>query len=211
MSMHLLGSIIVPQVFTAAKIVYTVNMDDNDYTVNIDRQYHHGDLRAALLRTGMELIADRATDDLSLREIARSVGVSANAVYRHFPDKQALMRGIAAEGLSLLGKAQRAAADGLEGAQAFAATGKAYVRFAIKNPALFRLIFSTAGKALAEFDMRSDPGKMLQANALAATPDGGDTKALALKAWSLAHGFAMLVLDGQITFSHDILDSVFTN
>ena len=63
------------------------------------RPYHHGNLRAALIEAGMALLAARALDDLSLREVARAVGVSATAVYRHFPDKGALMAALAAEGL----------------------------------------------------------------------------------------------------------------
>ncbi|NVN11818.1 helix-turn-helix domain-containing protein, partial [Nguyenibacter vanlangensis] len=73
--------------------------------------YHHGDLRAALIEAGLRLLADRAVDALSLREIARAVGVSATAVYRHFPDKDALLRTLAGEGLNRLARAQRAASD----------------------------------------------------------------------------------------------------
>ncbi|WP_163484857.1 helix-turn-helix domain-containing protein, partial [Escherichia coli] len=55
------------------------------------KAYHHGDLRVAALEAGLKLLETRTADDLGLREIARAVGVSATALYRHFPDKKALM------------------------------------------------------------------------------------------------------------------------
>jgi AcrR family transcriptional regulator len=71
------------------------------------RSYHHGDLRQALIEAGLTLLDVRAADALSLREVARAVGVSATAVYRHFPDKGALLDALAAEGLRKLADAQR--------------------------------------------------------------------------------------------------------
>jgi AcrR family transcriptional regulator len=120
-------------------------MTQDSNTVNIDKKpYHHGDLRAALIEQGMALLAQRDADSLSLREVARAAGVSATSVYRHFPDKEALFTALAMEGLAQLGAAQKAAGQAAGGGkQAFAATGRAYVRFALANPALFRLIFAS--------------------------------------------------------------------
>jgi AcrR family transcriptional regulator len=90
------------------------------------------------------MLAERDVEGLSLREMARMVGVSATAVYRHFPDKTALAR----EGLNRLTAAQHAAADGAGGGvRGFATTGQAYVRFALANPAVFRLIFTSSAVA----------------------------------------------------------------
>lgn len=169
------------------------------------RNYHHGDLRAALIAAGLKLLEDRKADDIGLREVARAVGVSATAVYRHFPDKAALLRALAAEGLALLAEAQRAAFDKAGGGEAgFDATGRAYVRFALDNPALFRLIFSNPP----DRDLlRSAPDevpeafRMLRDNAARfAPPDIEPDRArlLALRAWAGVHGLAMLLLDGQI-------------
>src|SRR6476469_1040818 len=97
-----------------------------------EKTYHHGDLRRALIDAGLELLESRDAEALSLREVARSVGVSATAVYRHFPDKNALLDALAAEGLGRLAAAQHKAADASGGGEAgFAATGAAYVRFAL--------------------------------------------------------------------------------
>ena len=73
------------------------------------KPYHHGDLRGALLEAGQRLLQTRKADDLALREVARDVGVSATAVYRHFPDKGALLSALAQDGLDRLGQAQRQA------------------------------------------------------------------------------------------------------
>ena len=161
----------------------------------------------------MELLAVRNADDLSLREVARSVGVSANAVYRHFPDKAALMRALAAEGLRALAAAQHAAAEAVGGGAAgFDATGRAYVRFAVANPALFRLIFSSpAHLNLLQEPAADVPDAMafLRANAAAVAGPTGNATAVALRAWSLAHGLAMLVLDSQVAHDDAIIDAVF--
>ena len=176
--------------------------------------YHHGDLRAALIEAGLELLAKRDADDLALREVARAVGVSPTAVYRHFPDKGALRAGLAAEGLKRLAEAQRAASDAVGGgAEGFSATGRAYVRFALANPALFRLIFSSPAATdllgAADGDIPA-PVALLRANAAALAPPGADEaaiKAVALQAWAVAHGLAMLMLDGQVPADDVLIDA----
>ena len=157
--------------------------------------YHHGDLRSALNEAALTLVAE--ADELSLREVARRVGVSATAVYRHFPDKAALLAAVAAAGLDRLGEAQRAAFDAAGGGAAgFNATGVAYVRFALDHPRLFRLIFAQpVGDAMGG---SNDAMRFLLANATALAPPGTDAGVFALQAWSLAHGLALLMLDGQV-------------
>jgi AcrR family transcriptional regulator len=179
------------------------------------KPYHHGDLRAALVEAGLTLLASREGGELSMREVARSVGVSANAVYGHFPDKAALMRALAAEGLRQLAAAQRIAADEAGGgAVGFEATGRAYVRFAVANPALFRLIFSNP----AHLDLLSEPSDdvpdamaFLRANAAVIAGPDGDASLIALRAWSLAHGLAMLMLDSQVPPDDAVIRSVFVS
>jgi len=187
----------------------------NAHAVNIKaRPYHHGDLRASLVKAGLDILAARTADDLSLREVARSVGVSANAVYRHFPDKAALMRALAAEGLRSLAVVQRGAAEAAGGGAAgFDATGRAYVRFALANPALFRLIFSNPAHSNLLLEPAEDiPDAMafLRANAAEAAGATGSATALALRAWSLAHGLAMLMLDSQIASDDATVDAIFS-
>ena len=180
------------------------------------KPYHHGDLRAALIEEGMRLIAERDAESFSLREVARNTGVSATSVYRHFPDKDALMTALAHEGLAQLAAAQHEAArEAGGGLESFAATGRTYVRFALANPALFRLIF--ASPAIAE-EYQADPDgadamSFLRRNAAAAGNASLDDPATSLRvtrAWALVHGLAMLMLDGQIPADEGLIDRVIT-
>lgn len=191
-----------------ASNVYDVTMTANDNSVNISKKpYHHGDLRSALVAEGLRLLAERDAELMSLREVARGVGVSATSVYRHFPDKEALMTALALEGLAQLGAAQQAASDAAGGGEAgFAATGRAYVRFALANPALFRLIFASPALAPAN-ELELEAGALLQACAArAAAKEGGDAGIRAVRAWALVHGLAMLMLDGQIPEDAGLID-----
>lgn len=192
-------------------------MTSNGNSVNIEpiRPYHHGDLRAALIASGLELLAEHTADALSLREVARRVGVSATAVYRHFPDKQALLSALAAEGMERLGEMQRAASDRAGGGpDGFVASGATYVRFAAENPALFRLIFASAasvslldaapdkvGRAMR--GLREDIARLMPRD----LPEAARRTA-ALHAWSLVHGLAMLILDGQVSYEPDAIEAV---
>ncbi|MGH6616068.1 TetR/AcrR family transcriptional regulator [Sphingomonas sp.] len=175
------------------------------------KAYHHGDLRAALIEAGLTLLETRTADDLSLREVARAVGVSPTAVYRHFPDKSALMAALAADGLARLAVVQHAASDAAGGGVAgFGATGAAYVRFALANPALFRLIFANPISPHLHPDGQEDDAMaFLRANAaLLAKGKGGDAQVIALQAWAIAHGLAMLMLDGQVPVDEALIDRV---
>jgi len=177
------------------------------------KRYHHGDLRAALIEAGLALLAERSADDIGLREAARAVGVSATAVYRHFPDKGAFLAALAAEGLRQLGAAQRVATEAAGGGdRGFKAAGAAYVRFAAANPALFRLAFSAsgAGPSWAPGDWRAEneAGRLLRENAERLSADEAAARLVALRAWGLVHGLALLILDGQIVLEDAEIDAV---
>ena len=184
-------------------------MTSNANSVNIkERDYHHGDLRAALLSAGMAALDAAPMESLSLRALAREAGVSATAVYRHFPDKDALLAALALAALDRMGRDQQAAADAVPAsagaAAAFCATGAAYVRFAIQHPELFRLIWRTAPAG----DVLSGPiesaevaMQCLRRSVAAVLPTDASPQQqrdLALRCWALVHGLAMLVLEGQV-------------
>ena len=144
---------------------------------------------------------------VSLRELARKVGVSATAVYRHFPDKKALLAALAAEGIARLGTAQRIASEQAGGGGAgFAATGQAYVRFALDNPALFRLAFTHGGHA--DGSMIADDEAWQLLRTYAERFAGADARRLQLQAWAVANGLAMLMLDGLIPADDKLIKSV---
>jgi AcrR family transcriptional regulator len=171
--------------------------------------YHHGDLRSALIEAGMKALETTDPNDISLRQLAREVGVSATAVYRHFPDKRALFGALAHTGLAMLFADQKAASDAAGGGgPGFSATGRAYVRFAIANPGLFRLIFAHGELAQAH-ELEDNPaGRLLRTNAEALS--GGDeiaTRRILLRAWAVAHGLAMLILDGHLPADDAVIEA----
>lgn len=192
-------------------------MTSNDNTVNIESErprYHHGDLRAALIDQGLRDLASGDASDLSLRAIARQVGVSATAVYRHFPDKSALIAALCAEGDRLLGEQSRRAQEAAGGGRAgFNATGRAYVRFALDHPALFRLVMGRV-RGLPGDAAGTEGGAGLQLLvenvAALSSPDlpQAERSLRALKSWALVHGLTMLMLDGIVPADEALIDAV---
>ena len=109
---------------------------------------------------------------------------------------------------------QLAAAQGLSGDDAFAATGVAYVRFALRNPAVFRLMFSRPSRrdlfGLGE-DEASTPLRLLRENAAAVMPEDLPDEArrvVALQAWALVHGLAVLLLDHLVEVDDATIERV---
>ncbi len=192
-------------------------MASKDNSVNIEstkRSYHHGDLRSALVAAGLDLIKDRAADDLSLREVARARGVSATAVYRHFPDKQALIFAICELGAQQLHDAQTAAMVGKTRKVAFEAAGRAYVLFALANPGLYRLMMATKA-SVDHYDTNGNAmGNAMQllkdcvADVLPPKASALEHKVAALHAWSLVHGISMLMLDGLVSPDGEVIDAL---
>ena len=192
-------------------------MSIKDNSVNIENaaaKYHHGDLRAALVSAGLELLSSRSADDLSLREVARAVGVSATAVYRHFPDKQALLFAMSERGAVQLSVEQRAAMTDKDAKAAFEASGRAYVLFALANPALYRLMMATKSSVDhydANGNAMGDAMQLLKdcvADVLPKTASAMEHKVAALHAWSLVHGISMLMLDGLVAPDGEVIDAL---
>jgi AcrR family transcriptional regulator len=117
-----------------------------------ERPYHHGNLRTALLTAAERTMRERGVQELSLRELAREVGVSHGAPRRHFPDRQALLDALAETGFARLRAELRAAVDGA--GEDFEArlheTAAAYIRFATADPALLELMFAVKHRDGAE-------------------------------------------------------------
>ncbi|GAB7036475.1 MULTISPECIES: TetR/AcrR family transcriptional regulator [Catenuloplanes] len=109
------------------------------------RGYHHGDLRAALIRASLEVLAEDGPGGFSVARVARRLGVSTAAPYRHFPDREHLLSAVAATAARDLAGEVTAAADaaGTDPVARFAAAGAAYLRFAVRTGAGFLVIFST--------------------------------------------------------------------
>ena len=176
------------------------------------RAYHHGDLRRALVDAAIPLIRKGGAEALTLRAVARAAGVSQTAPYRHFADRAALVAAVADRGFERLharlieavkvparttGRGRQTARGGLQ------AIAVAYVRFALDQPEEYRIMFgpeiSAAEKSSESrarvFAFLQQGIEMLQERKLVRA---GDPHAMALAAWSLVHGLAMLMIDGQL-------------
>ncbi|WP_055716577.1 TetR/AcrR family transcriptional regulator [Streptomyces torulosus] len=161
-----------------------------------DRPYHHGDLRRAILRAALDVIAADGPSALSLRDLARRAGVSHAAPAHHFKDRTGLLTAIAAEGHALL-------ATTLTEADDLRDAGVRYVRFAREHPAHFQVMFRP--ELLREDDLELTTARALSSERLrvavsTARPefDGADPRLAAIAAWSLSHGFATLLLSHNL-------------
>ncbi|QKW07035.1 TetR/AcrR family transcriptional regulator [Streptomyces sp. NA04227] len=160
------------------------------------RRYHHGDLRRAVLAAALEVIAADGPAALSLRDLARRAGVSHAAPAHHFGDRTGLLTAIAAEGFDLLADAL-GAADGLREA------GVRYVRFARQRPAHFRVMFAPDLLRADDPELaraREAAGDRLREAVAGLPPEdrGQDARLASIAAWSLAHGFATLLLSHNL-------------
>ena len=165
--------------------------------------YHHGDLRDALVQAAQKILETNGLAALSLRGVARCAGVSPAAPYHHFPDKQALLDAVAERGFDALTAAMTTRMDKVSGGAArLDASGVGYVAFAVANPALFGLMFSTVGQspgAGTPLDSaRQRAYAVLQEAVAACSPDRKAHAAECLRLWALVHGMAKLVLEGCV-------------
>jgi AcrR family transcriptional regulator len=162
-----------------------------------ERTYHHGDLRRAILSAALDAIAAEGPAALSLRDLARRAGVSHAAPAHHFKDRTGLLTAVAAEGYALF-------ADALAGAPDLRERGVAYVRFAATHPAHFQVMFQPALYRADDPDLLSAQARATDAlrAGVADLPPGGrgeDDRLAGVAAWSLAHGFATLLLSGNLS------------
>jgi AcrR family transcriptional regulator len=175
--------------------------------VTAKHAYHHGDLRAAVLKAAASEIERRGFETLSLRQLASQIGVAHSAPYRHFADRDALLAALAAQGFVELLNRYKNGARQMTPAARLRACGRAYLELAADRPQLFRLMFAS--------DLLSGMSPPDPALAEAATacyvaleqrvrdthPDADDrtTKAMAIAYASLAYGFALMRAGNRIS------------
>jgi AcrR family transcriptional regulator len=166
--------------------------------------YHHGDLRRALVVAAARVVRRQGAHRATLRAIARAAGVSQAAPYHHFRDRDGLLAAVAADGFRQLAAgmteaAGRAPASGLERLRA---AGLAYVRFAVANAEVYRLMFGGLLRAAdrdAELAEAEDEAYATLARLLGGGGGGGaGTEAVQRTAWATVHGLSMLLLDGRL-------------
>jgi AcrR family transcriptional regulator len=177
--------------------------------------YHHGDLRQALVTAGLELAREGGPDAVVLREATRRVGVSPNAAYRHFADREALLAAVCdaaqSEVATAIGESYWAVPEGDAAASArghLRAVGTRYVAFALENPGVFRAAFApSADLERAASPERAGPGGLTPFQLVGRALDEFVASAIMpasrrpnaeFLAWSSVHGLAMLLIDGPL-------------
>lgn len=174
--------------------------------------YHHGALHAALLAAAQDILESQGLAALTLRAAARAAGVSHAAPKNHFGDLTGLLSDLAAVGFREFAETLRAAAadaaartDSVE--EILDAAGRAYVRFARERTAMFLLMFRSERLDMHRPQLREavDEARATLATATArrmgrdpAQPPDSAQGARMVAAWSLVHGFSMLLIDGRL-------------
>ena len=167
--------------------------------------YHHGDLREALVEGALGILREEGLEALTLRAVARRVGVSQAAPYRHFTDRRALVAAVAERGFERLQQTMLQRMREAQGRGGLKMVALAYVQFGLANPAQYRVMF---GPEVA----RTDDLPALRETArgvLGFVAEGigqlqgaglvgeGDPWKMAVATWATLHGLVMLTLDGQ--------------
>ncbi len=170
-----------------------------------ERPYHHGNLRTALLEQAERTVRERGVGELSLRELARDVGVSHGAPRRHFADRQALLDALAEAGFARLGADLRRAAEraGTDFQGRLRATATAYVHFATRDAALLELMFAVkhGSGALDEAAERafSVMIALIEQGQLEGAIEAGPPERVGLVLFATIQGIAALVAGGIVS------------
>lgn len=169
--------------------------------------YHHGNLRQALMDAALVCIKEKGSEKLSLRALAREIGVSQAAPYRHFEDKVALLSALAGDGFVKLAGQMRACMRDLtsDPVSALQQGAQAYIRFAKDNPETYRLMYSMHVEEFDDEEMEAchqEAFNLLEKNVEVGIQTGAfkshNKDAVVLASWSVVHGFAQLIIDGVV-------------
>lgn len=175
-------------------------------------QYHHGDLKNALIEAGVEILSKEGVGALSLRKVAHRAGVSHAAPYAHFTDKQALIAAISTEGYKKLYERitqtiERYPGDTL---RQFVESSWAYVAYALDEPDHFKITLSGVVEKEKDYPAFVEIARknyhtlveMVTACQAEGILNPGPPELMALSVWGLIHGFVSLILEGQV--SHNL-------
>ena len=179
------------------------------------REYHHGDLKVALVEHATRILRSGGVSALTLRAVARAAGVSPAAPYRHFRNRRELVAAIAENGFDRLQQAMMVAL-GSGGRSGLRDVAAAYVRFGLENPAVYRVMF---GPEVAHTEdlpsLRTTARGVLDfvAGGIVRLQDAGlvgkgDAHLIAVATWATLHGVVTLTLDGQTETVAPSVDAV---
>jgi AcrR family transcriptional regulator len=162
--------------------------------------YHHGDLRAALIDAGLQLTRTGGPEALTIREATRRVGVSPNAAYRHFVDREALLEAVATEIQHRMTARMRTSVRRRGPTELLRAVGVGYIKFALDEPGWFAVAFFGATPS---DETAGAPPYLALVEALDAMMDAGALSpekrdGAEWPCWSAVHGFAELALHGPL-------------
>lgn len=169
-----------------------------------NESFHHGNLKAALLGAGLAAVEARGAGAVSLRDIARDVGVSPMAAYRHFADKDALFAAIADQGFQALAKVSEPASAIADPQERLFTLARAYADFAFSRPQLYRLMFAEPLdlQAVAQVSEGSSAAyRPLRDAVVAALAPGADEGAVTdaiVRLWSVLHGYVTLRMANRL-------------
>lgn len=172
--------------------------------------YHHGDLKNALIQAGIDILSKQGIQALSLRSVAKHTGVSHAAPYAHFADKQALIAAIAAEGYAkLYDKLTIAQASSDDPLHRLFLMADAYLQFALDEPDHFKITFAGVVEAEKNYPEYVEQSQRCFALVVGLVADcqqagllrAGDSLLIAISIWSGIHGFAQLLLANQLPSS----------
>jgi len=169
--------------------------------------YHHGDVKNALIQAGVDIITEKGIQNLSMRNAAKRIGVSHTAPYRHFTNKEEFLVAIALKGFEILDQDMERAVATIEASDpsALVEGGRAYVKFAVSNSNYYRIMFGdyiknkTLYPEFFFFFYRSFR-KLIQIIENCGTKHGTDKTDLeitAIAVWSLLHGYSLLIMDNE--------------
>ena len=170
--------------------------------------YHKGNVRENLVRAAEDVLQEEGLAALSLRRIAREVGVAPSAVYNHFENREALLASVAADGYRAITNLELTAYNSSDAPHIVVRRLVLdYLQFAARNPELYRLMFSAemvAYRSNPELDEAGDSSFGLSVNWWYGEGTYDSSKSateypLALSIWSFLHGICSLIIDGLVT------------
>ncbi len=187
--------------------------------------YHHGDLRNTLVQAGIDVLAEEGIHALSLRKLARVAGVSHNAPYMHFADKEALLAAIAEEGFRMMTDeiVQIMSVPGVEWEQRWRAGCKKYIDFNLSHPAHSEVMFREYSRKKYPELFKLSVGALDVLTQSIAEGQGrglvvaGDPQHLASMIWCLCHGFSAILAGRRLppvvmgeSSAEDLIDEYLT-
>ena len=166
-----------------------------------------GSMRSRILEASMALLEEQGVAGLSMREVARRAGVSHQAPYHEFPDRESILAALVADGFDDLAKRLRTALDAIparDSAEAIRSGGLAYVEFALARPGIFAVMFRREMVDHGRFPAVLEAGRRAYAElerVAEITGVRGSSEQRAAVLWSFVHGLATLLVEGKLTAS----------